>query len=188
MWGVAHCVENWTATRPGLHKLGRHAFPILSRVFFGIFTKFDSMEHIFYEGQVIWAQIDANRHLRHSAYADVCAQARANMLAQAGLPLAKIAESGIGPVLFREELIYLREIMADQHIRVAVEMTRYNPHNSRFSFRHTIFREDGTKCAVVNVDGAWIDIKKRKLTRLPEAWDNVIDALPKSDDFEHSDK
>jgi hypothetical protein len=28
------------------------------------------MENIFYSGQVLWAQIDANRHLRHSAYAD----------------------------------------------------------------------------------------------------------------------
>ncbi|EEI92050.1 hypothetical protein HMPREF0765_2374 [Sphingobacterium spiritivorum ATCC 33300] len=38
------------------------------------------MENTFYEGQVIWAQIDANRHMRHSAYADICAQARSNML------------------------------------------------------------------------------------------------------------
>ncbi len=141
------------------------------------------MEEVFYEGQVIWAQIDANRHLRHSAYADVCAQARANMLGQAGISLAKIAEAGIGPVLFREELIYLREIMADQHIRVAVQLTRYNPQNSRFSFQHTIYRADDTKCAVVNVDGAWIDIEKRKLTRLPAEWDTIIDQLPKSEGF-----
>lgn len=141
------------------------------------------MEHVFYEGQVIWAQIDANRHLRHSAYADVCAQARANMLGGAGISLAKIADAGIGPVLFREELIYLREIMADQHIRVAVEMTHYNRQNSRFSFQHIIYREDGTKCAVVNVDGAWIDIAKRKLTRLPAEWDAIVDMLPKSEKF-----
>lgn len=105
------------------------------------------------------------------------------MLSNAGLSLAKIAESGIGPVLFREELIYYREIMADQHIRVTVEMTRYNKKNSRFSFQHTIYREDRTKCAVVNVDGAWIDIEKRKLTSLPASWDTMLDELPKSTDF-----
>lgn len=144
---------------------------------------FGAMEHVFYEGQVIWAQIDANRHLRHSAYADICAQARANMLADAGLSLAKIADSGIGPILFREELIYYREIMADQRIRVTVEMTRYNRQNSRFSFQHTIYREDGTKCALVNVDGAWIDIERRKLTPLPQEWDGILEKLPKSESF-----
>lgn len=143
------------------------------------------MEHVFYEGQVIWAQIDANRHMRHSAYADVCAQARANMLAKFGLSLERIADSGIGPVLFREELVYYREIMADQHIHVTVEMTRYNHSNSRFSFQHTIFREDGTRCAVVNVDGAWIDIGKRKLTVLPKEWDIILEQLPKSADFSY---
>lgn len=141
------------------------------------------MEHVFYRGQVIWAQIDANRHLRHSAYADICAQARANMLTGIDLSLHTIAKSGIGPVLFREELIYYREILADQYIYVTVEMTRYNKKNSRFSFRHTIFKDDETRCAVVNVDGAWIDIEQRKLTRLPVAWDEKIAKLPKSEDF-----
>jgi len=44
-------------------------------------------ENIFYEGQVLWSQIDANVHLRHSAYADFCAQARSNMLNKLGLSL-----------------------------------------------------------------------------------------------------
>lgn len=142
------------------------------------------MEHVFYEGQIIWAQIDANRHLRHSAYADLCAQARSNMLEVMGLSLDKIAERNIGPVLFREELVYLREAHLNDRVQVTVVMTRYNPTNSRFSFRHEIYRSDGTKCAVVTVDGAWMDIEKRKLTVLPEEWQPIVSHLPKSDDFQ----
>ena len=26
--------------------------------------------NVFYEGQVLWSQLDANQHMRHSAYAD----------------------------------------------------------------------------------------------------------------------
>src|SRR5690606_31457054 len=103
------------------------------------------MDHIFYEGQVIWAQIDANRHLRHSAYADLCAQARSNMLDAMGLPLDKIAEAGIGPILFREELVYLKEITLSEQVKVAVQLTKYNTANSRFTFHHEIYRSDGTK-------------------------------------------
>lgn len=142
------------------------------------------MDNIFYEGQVIWAQIDANRHLRHSAYADYCAQARSNMLNEMGLSLDKFAEDQIGPILFREELIYFREILLDEFIRVTVEMTKYNTVNSRFSFRHEIYRSDGTKCAVVNVDGAWLDLVKRKLTNLPDDWRGIIHKIPRSADYE----
>ena len=141
------------------------------------------MENVFYEGQVIWAQIDANRHLRHSAYADFCAQARSNMLKEMDLSLDRIAQAGIGPILFREELIYLREIQLDEYVKVTVEMTKYNPLNSRFSFRHEIYRADGTKCAVVTVDGAWLDISKRKLTTLPTEWQTIVERLPKSEDY-----
>lgn len=142
------------------------------------------MKNVFYEGQVIWAQIDANRHLRHSAYADFCAQARSNMLRDKGLSLDKIAEVGIGPVLFREELVYLREIHLNDFVQVTVTMTKYNTVNSRFSFRHEIYRSDGTKCAVVTVDGAWMDLNKRKLTVLPADWQLIVSKLPKSEDYE----
>lgn len=144
---------------------------------------FEGMKHIFFEGQVIWAQMDANRHLRHSAYADYCAQARSNMLKKLGLSLEKFAKDQIGPILFREELIYYREILLDEYIQVTVEMTKYNPVNSRFSFRHEIYRSDGTKCAVVHVDGAWMDLNKRKLTVLPDDWKSILENVPKSDDY-----
>jgi acyl-CoA thioester hydrolase len=34
------------------------------------------MSSIIFRSQVLWAQIDANMHMRHSAYADLGAQAR----------------------------------------------------------------------------------------------------------------
>lgn|SRR5690606_17348911 len=142
------------------------------------------MKNVFYEGQVIWAQIDANRHLRHSAYADYGAQARSNMLQAMGLSLDKFASAQIGPILFREELIYHREIRLDEYIRVTVEMTRYNTLNSRFSFRHEIYRQDDTKCATIIVDGAWLDLKLRKLTTLPVDWKPMVEAIPKAADYQ----
>ncbi|MBE8714716.1 acyl-CoA thioesterase [Sphingobacterium hungaricum] len=142
------------------------------------------MENVFYEGQVLWAQIDANRHLRHSAYADFCAQARSNMLKKTGLSLEEFALNNIGPILFREELIYFREIKLDEFITVTVEITKYNRTNSRFSFRHIIYKEDGVKSAVVTVDGAWLDIEKRKLVTIPENWHAYVEAIPKAEDYE----
>ena len=57
--------------------------------------------NIYYEGQVLWAQIDANQHMRHSAYADFAAQARLMMLEEAGLGPAVLYKMNIGPLMFR---------------------------------------------------------------------------------------
>ncbi len=143
-----------------------------------------SNDNIFYEGQVLWAQLDPNRHLRHSAYADFCAQARSNMLQKMGLSLATFAKHTIGPILFREELIYHREIGLDEFIYVKVEMTKFNTSNSRFSFRHEIYKANGIKAATVHVDGAWLDLEKRKLTSIPEEWNPIIQSIPKAEDYQ----
>lgn len=141
------------------------------------------MNKIFFKGQVLWAQIDPNRHLRHSAYADFCAQARSNMLNGIGLSLKQFADYKIGPILFREELIYHREILLDENIYVEVELTKFNITNSRFSFRHSVFKSDETKSATVIVEGAWLDLEKRKLTRIPDEWNHFINKIPKSEDY-----
>jgi len=37
---------------------------------------------------------------------------------------------------------------------------------------------------VVTVDGAWMDIEKRKLTTLPSEWQAIVAHLPKSEDYQ----
>ena len=142
------------------------------------------MKNIFFEGPVLWSQIDANMHLRHSAYADFAAQARLELLAFAGLSMETVAPLKLGPILFREELVYLREIRVHDHVIVTAEMTRCRPDGSRWSFRQEIYRKDGVKAAVVSVDGAWIDTEKRKLGTLPGELVRIfLEKIPRSDDF-----
>jgi len=141
------------------------------------------MEHVFYEGQVLWSQIDANQHMRHSAYADVCAQARLNMLQSIGLKSTTLFEYKIGPVLFREELKYLREIALGDTVKVVCEVLNARPDGSRWTIRHEIYRGDGVKAAIVIADGAWIDMEKRKLAVLPAAISDMFAHAPKADDY-----
>ncbi|WCM42707.1 thioesterase family protein [Flavobacterium sp. CBA20B-1] len=141
------------------------------------------MEHIFFKGQVLWSMIDANRHLRHSAYSDFCTQARNNLMVHIGLSVNECAKFGIAPILFREETIFHREIKMDEEIEVAVEMTKHNKLNNRFSIAHTVYKADGTKSATVHVDGAWFDLKTRKLTALPPEVVAIVNKIPKSRSF-----
>jgi acyl-CoA thioester hydrolase len=66
------------------------------------------MKNVFYEGKVLWSQVDANMHLRHSAYADFAAQARLEILGSLGFNADLLEQLHVGPILFREELIYMR--------------------------------------------------------------------------------
>jgi len=141
------------------------------------------MINSYFKGQVLWSQIDANRHLRHSAYADFAAQARSNMLNQLGLSLATFAVHNIGPILFREELKYFREVKLDEHINVSVQLSKLNKANGRFSFRHYVYKEDGVIASEINVDGAWLDLTTRKLTDIPTEWHEIINKIPHSDDY-----
>lgn len=141
------------------------------------------MENVFYEGQVLWSQIDANMHLRHSAYADFAAQARLELLEKTGFSAALFHKLQLGPILFREETVYLREVALNDRIRVTCEMTKMRADGSRWSFRQEIYRGDGVKAAIINVDGAWLDTKERKVAILPAELQTQFKNIPKSADF-----
>jgi acyl-CoA thioester hydrolase len=125
------------------------------------------MDNVFYEGQVLWSQIDANMHLRHSAYADFAAQARLELLERTGFSSSLFHKYNIGPILFREESIYLREVPLNDRIMVTCEMTKMRSDGTRWSFRQEIYRSDGIKAAIITVDGSWLNTVERKLAVLP---------------------
>ncbi|MFD1874063.1 acyl-CoA thioesterase [Hymenobacter bucti] len=116
---------------------------------------------------VRWAELDPNGHMRHSAYADFAADQRVHWLASHGFDLRKFGELRIGPILFREETKYLKEIHAGEEIRVEGRVASGTPDGARWTIEHTIYKADGRVAATVTVDGAWIDLDRRKLTVPP---------------------
>jgi acyl-CoA thioester hydrolase len=133
--------------------------------------------------QIRWADIDQNRHLRHSVYYDFGAMLRIAFLSGHGLTSAKMEELKIGPVIFREEAIFRREIKPEDKIEIDVQLVSISPDFARWTLRHNFIKEDGTTAAILNLDGAWVDLIKRKLT-IPDIFvQNIFNAFPKSDDF-----
>jgi acyl-CoA thioester hydrolase len=130
-----------------------------------------------------WADFDANFHLRHSAYYDFGATMRLEFLNAQGLTYELMATEHFGPILFREEAIFKREVRLGDTLSMNVLVTKLRRDGARFSFRHELTRGDGTLCAVINVDGAWIDTQARKLTVPPAVVLSMFEAAPKSEDF-----
>ncbi len=134
--------------------------------------------------QIRWADIDANRHLRHSVYYDYAASCRVAALAERGLTTKKYEEFMIGPILFREEGLFKREIVFEDKPSIDLEITKSREDFSRFSIRHHITKADGTIAAIVNVDIAWIDLLKRKLAVPNEFMRNIFETFPRAGDFQ----
>lgn len=136
-----------------------------------------------YTNKVMWSHLDANMHMRHSAYADFAAQARIEALEELGLDMKTFQRLHIGPILFREETTYLREVGVNEEITVKTELTASRKDGSRWALRHELLKENGVKAAVIVVEGAWIDILKRKLATLPEELAQHFMELPRSADY-----
>lgn len=134
--------------------------------------------------EVIWADIDPNRHMRHTVYNDYAAQTRVGIFTDHGYSMDHIAKLGLGPILFREETRFLKEVYMSDTITVTCSVRAMRKDASRWTMVHEIFRGDGSKAAIVTVDGAWINLDTRKLGAPPEEMLEAIYDFPRTGDFE----
>lgn len=131
-----------------------------------------------------WADLDPNFHVRHSVYYDLGAEQRVEILEANGLTLKFMKENHLGPILFREECIFRREIHMADEVYITAKVAKMRADASRWSIRHELIRGDEKLLATLNVDGAWIDTTLRKLASpVPDVVREVFEHFPKTDDF-----
>jgi acyl-CoA thioester hydrolase len=134
--------------------------------------------------QVRWSDLDPNFHVRHSVYYDWGALCRVEFLNGHGLTADVMQSLRFGPILFREECIFRKEIRSGENILIDLQAIKSRKDYSRWSIRHQLKKADGTICAVLTVDGAWMDVEKRKLASPPEQVFQVFEKMPRPHDFE----
>jgi acyl-CoA thioester hydrolase len=134
--------------------------------------------------QVRWSDLDPNFHVRHSIYYDWGAFVRVEFLNEYGLNYEVMQELKFGPILFREECVFRREVLSGDEIRMNLQLLRSKKDFSRWSIQHQLTKADGILCAVLTVDGAWMDVVRRKLSSPPEKVHEVFAQMPKSQPFE----
>ncbi|MCB0795186.1 MAG: thioesterase family protein [Flavobacteriales bacterium] len=130
-----------------------------------------------------WADIDANYHLRHSAYYDLGAQQRMDGFAHFGLTQDGMREMAIGPVLFREECHFRSEIGIQDEVYLEMRITGLGMRHHKFRFEHLFRGPEGRDLARLEVEGAWIDIVARKVVSAPAEVMEAMDRLPRTTEF-----
>ena len=134
--------------------------------------------------QIRWSDLDPNFHIRHSAYYDWGALCRVAFFEKYGLSTQIMQEQNFGPILFREECVFKREIKLNDPVSISIEIISSKRDYSRWSIRHTIMKNIETIAAIITVDGAWLDTEKRKLTLPPQVATQVFSQLPPGENFQ----
>lgn len=137
--------------------------------------------------QVRWSDLDPNFHLRHSVYYDWGAYCRVAYLESIGLDMKRLQELRTGPILFREECIFRKEIKTGDIVTIDMRVQKARRDFSRFTIRHEIRKNGDILSAVLTVDIAWMDVLARKLTALPEEDAQLLQASPLTPDFQWLD-
>lgn len=137
-----------------------------------------------YTIQIRWADLDPNFHVRHSVYYDWGALCRIEFLNAHGLTADVMQQLQFGPILFREECVFRKEIRSGDILKINLQLIRSRKDYSRWSIQHQILKAGDVVAAVLTVDGAWMDLNKRKLASPPEQVHHVFSEMPKPANFE----
>jgi acyl-CoA thioester hydrolase len=133
--------------------------------------------------EIRWSDLDPNFHLRHSVYYDWGAYVRVCFLSDHGFTPRALQDNHLGPILFREECVFRREVVFGDEISVNIQLVRSRRNASRWSMRHEVIKNGTILAAVISVDGAWIDTSLRKLAVPPPSVVGFYEDFPKSPDF-----
>ena len=146
------------------------------------------MDNFDVEIVVRWSDCDPNRHVRHSAYYDYGAHARINYFSQIGVDSKEMNKLKLGPILFKEECTFIRELTLEDSIRINLLKGAVTPDGSRWSLHHEFFNGKNEKCAHITISGAWLNLSSRKLTVPPADLAATLHSLPLGSDYVHKSK
>lgn len=134
--------------------------------------------------EVRWPDLDANRHVRSTAFSDYAAHARLSFLGARGFPPERFTRIGLGPIYFREETVFRREVHLGETLAIEARSDGLAPDGSRWRIVCQVLRDSGEEAARVTVEGAWMDLTTRGLSLPPQELADAMRDMPRTDTFE----
>jgi acyl-CoA thioester hydrolase len=132
---------------------------------------------------VRWSDLDPNFHLRHSVYYDYAAFCRIAFLNSVGLTPERFMKSHFGPIIFREEAVFKREVRFGDQLFITASLLKARQDFSRWTIVHELYKNTDTRSAVVTIDGAWLNTHTRKLHTPDAELIEAFGAVPRNSKF-----
>ncbi len=130
-----------------------------------------------------WGDMDFNAHMRNTAFLDRSGDVRMLFFDAEGFSAATFARLHVGPVVMKDETVYMKEIRLLESYRVSLSLAGMSQDGSRFIIQNHFTRADGEGAAVVKSWGGWLDLKTRKLRAPPPELLSAMLTLSRSQDF-----
>jgi acyl-CoA thioester hydrolase len=134
--------------------------------------------------EVRWTDIDANRHVRYSAYIDAAAEQRYRFFSEHDLAPEVFDKLDMGPVYTTLTATFFREARLGEALTIHYLLTGMSPSGTRWKVQHDFLKANGKKAVSVSLEGTILNLTTRQpVAPTPEIM-SVFQLVPRSRDFE----
>jgi acyl-CoA thioester hydrolase len=134
--------------------------------------------------EVRWTDIDANKHVRYSAYIDAAAEQRYRFFTEHDLPPAAFDKLDMGPVYTTLTANFFREARLGETLTIKYLLTGLSPSGVRWKVRHDFLKANGKKAVSISLEGTILNLTTRQPTAPTPEIMAVFQLVPRSSDFE----
>ncbi len=134
--------------------------------------------------EVRWTDIDANRHVRYSAYIDAAAEMRYRFFTEHGLPPEAFDHLGAGPVYTSLTANFYREVFFGETLTITYQLSGLSASGVRWKVQHNFLKANGKKAVSLSLEGTILNLLTRQPTTPTPEIMRVFQQVPRSPAFE----
>ena len=134
--------------------------------------------------EVRWTDIDANRHVRYSAYIDAAAEQRYHFFNEHNLTPDAFDKLNVGPVYTNLVVNFYREVLLGETLTIKYLLTGLSPQGIRWRVQHEFIKANGKKAVTVSLEGTMLNLSTRQPTMPTPEIMAAFQMVPHSTDFE----
>jgi acyl-CoA thioester hydrolase len=134
--------------------------------------------------EVRWTDIDANKHVRYSAYIDAAAEQRYRFFTEHNLPPEAFDKLNMGPVYTTLTANFFREVLLGETLTVKYLLTGLSPSGVRWKVQHDFIKANGKKAVTISLEGTILNLTTRQPAAPTPEIMAVFQLVPRSLQFE----
>lgn len=131
-----------------------------------------------------WSDLDANAHVRYSAFIDAAGDVRYRFFTEQGYPPEKFAELGVGPVYTALHAEFLREVRLGETVTITYSLAGLSSNGARWRVHHDVLKSNGKQAVSISLEGAIIDLATRSAALPSAELAAIFDRIPRLKEFE----
>jgi acyl-CoA thioester hydrolase len=130
-----------------------------------------------------WFDLDANRHMKNTAYMEKAVDCRLRFFNASGVSPDVFAKWKVAFVVVRDEVTYSRELFLGDKMRVQMLCGGVNASGSRFLVVNRILTPAGEPVYEIRSMIVWLNTETRKSTPPPPELATLIADLARTEDY-----